>query len=191
MDQSELVVLTTRVLEAQGIPCFVTGSAASIYYGEPRFISVVDIVVRLDAGRVDELWRAFPEDEFYLSRDAMLAAVRSGGQFNLIHPSSGLKVDFMVASSGDFDVRRFERVVRVPFTEGADICLASIEDVIVKTLEYFGMGRSEKHLRDIAGILRINGDEVDLTYVEGWAIRLGFHEAYVELMESLKEPRRS
>ena len=190
MDQSELVVFTTRVLEATRIEYFVTGSTASIYYGEPRFTNDVDIVVRLDAKLADELSRAFPQDEFYLSRDAMLDAVRNRGQFNVIHPSSGLKVDFMIASSSEFDAQRFQRVVRVPFTEGTDICLASIEDVIVKKLEYYGMGRSEKHLRDIAGILRINGDEVDLGYVELWSTRLGFCEAFAELMASLKKPSR-
>jgi hypothetical protein len=35
------------------------------------------------------------------------------------------------------------------------------EYVILRKLEYFREGGSEKHLRDIAGVLRVSGDALD------------------------------
>jgi hypothetical protein len=36
----------------------------------------------------------FPPPDFYLSIDAAREAVRLQSQFNVIHPASGMKVDF-------------------------------------------------------------------------------------------------
>ena len=56
----------------------------------------IDIVIRLAASQVVSLCMAFPEDDYYLSRSAAAEAVKQLGQFNVIHPSSGNKIDFMV-----------------------------------------------------------------------------------------------
>jgi hypothetical protein len=40
-------------------------------------------------------------------------------------------------------------------------------------MEYYREGGSEKHLRDISGILRISGDELDIPFIERWAARKG------------------
>ena len=75
------------------------GSYASTSYGEPRFTQDIDVLVALDHEQVGALCDAFPPPDCYVSRDAAEAAVRRRGQFNVIHPASGTKVDFMVARS--------------------------------------------------------------------------------------------
>lgn len=39
-------------------------------------------------------------------------------------------------------------------------------------LRYFQDGGSEKHLRDISGILKIQKEKIDLAYLDYWADRL-------------------
>jgi len=39
-------------------------------------------------------------------------------------------------------------------------------------MEFYRDGGSEKHLRDITGILKISGDAVDRNYISEWAKRL-------------------
>lgn len=56
--------------------------------------------------------------------------------------------------------------------------VTSPKDVILKKLEYYREGKSEKHLRDIAGVLKISGDEIDRAYIETWASRLGVREIW-------------
>ena len=46
------------------------------------------------------------------------------------------------------------------------------EYVIVNKLRYFQMGRSDRHLRDVARMMEISGSEVDLSILDGWIARL-------------------
>jgi predicted nucleotidyltransferase len=45
--------------------------------------------------------------------------------------------------------------------EGEHVWVASPEYVIVRKLEYFREGGSEKHLKDIASILAVSPDQID------------------------------
>jgi hypothetical protein len=51
--------------------------------------------------------------------------------------------------------------------------VASPEDIILMKLRYFHAGASDKHLRDIAGMLRILGASMDRAYIEQWAQEFG------------------
>jgi len=174
MQAVELLKLVGAALDRLGVPRFTTGSVASTMYGEPRFTNGVDIVVRMDAAQATAFCRQFGDADWYVSEDAALDAVRRRGQFNLIHVPSGYKVDLMVASDDDFNRSRFERVRAVTMHDGSSEPFAAPEDVILKKLEYFREGGSEKHLRDIRSIIAVQGaDRIDWDYLESWARRLG------------------
>ena len=66
---------------------------------------------------------------------------------------------------------------------------ASPEGVILKKLEYYREGGSDKHLRDIAGILRISGDQVDFAYIGDWATRLDLAEIWAKVRKTATEER--
>jgi hypothetical protein len=178
MVQSELLRYVIQVLEKLGLRYFVTGSTATIFYGEPRFTNDIDIVVDLPPGRVAELCAAFPSSEFYVSEEAARRAVARRGQFNVIHPASGLKLDVMIPAEDLFNRSRFARIRRLHPAPDYDAAFAAVEDVILKKMEYYREGGSEKHLRDIAGVLRISGGEVDRAYIEEWVGRLGLEEIW-------------
>lgn len=111
----------------------------------------------------------------------MRRAVSRKGQFNVIHPASGLKVDVMVPTEDSFNRSRFARVRRLrPFPD-YDALFASPEDVILKKMEYYREGGSEKHLRDIAGILKISGEQIDVTYIDEWSSRLELSEIWTKV----------
>jgi hypothetical protein len=173
MEPSDLLRLVAHKLEELGIPYLVTGSTATIAYGEPRLTNDIDVVADLRPGQVDAFCAAFPGPEFYCPRDYVADAVRKKFQFNVLHPESGLKIDVIIATDSDFDRARLSRAVRLQ--EGPDFAawFASPEDVIVKKLEYYREGGSEKHIRDILGVLKIRGDRVDRAYIAEWASRLG------------------
>lgn len=173
MEPSELLAYLVRVLERLGIPYLVTGSTATIAYGEPRFTNDIDVVVDLRLNQVPAFCSAFPSPEYYVSQPAAEAAVRRHHQFNIIHPGSGLKIDVIVASDSPFDRSRLRRGRRLSTGTNLLVCFGSPEDVILKKLEYFREGGSEKHLRDIAGVLKIQGPRIDRPYIAEWAERLG------------------
>ena len=157
---------------------------ATIAYGEPRLTNDIDLVVRLSPLQVRPLCDAFPEAEFYVSPEAAITAVKRCGQFNILHPTSGLKIDVMVADESAFNESRFGRTRLLSVAPDITAAFASPEDVILKKLEYFREGGSEKHLRDITGVLKIMGTELDHQYLTVWAQRMGVSALWSEVNEA-------
>ncbi len=173
MTQDELLRHVVDVLERLELRYFVTGSIASIYYGEPRLTNDIDVVVDLADQNIPAFHAAFPQEDFYLSVEAAARAIRTHGSFNILHPSSGLKIDVIVPEKTLFNHFRFQRTKRVQAVEGLESSFSSAEDVILMKMEFFRQGSSDKHLRDITGILKLSGDQLDIDYIENWADQMG------------------
>ncbi len=178
MEQSELLRRMVETFERLRLPYLVTGSMATILYGEPRFTNDIDVVVQLPPEKVEALVAAFPPPDYYVDAERVRSALAHRSQFNIIHPASGLKVDVMIPAMDDFDRSRFARARRERTSTDLEARFAAPEDVILKKLQYFAEGGSEKHLRDVAGILRVSPAEVDREYVTAWAERLGVLDAW-------------
>jgi hypothetical protein len=56
--------------------------------------------------------------------------------------------------------------------DGETIMLAPPEYVIVRKLEYFREGGSEKHLRDIRAMLAVSGELLDQVALREWIQKL-------------------
>ena len=178
MDQSELLRFLSAALERLGLRYFVTGSTVTIFYGEPRFTNDIDVVVDMPESAVAEFCRQFPEDDFYVSEAAARDAIRRASQFNIIHAKSGLKIDVIIPAANEFNQSRFLRARRVHAGADWEASFASPEDAIIKKMEYFREGGSEKHLRDITGVLKTSGAEIDRNYIEHWAAFLGLADIW-------------
>jgi len=185
MEQTELLRRTIEVLESQGIRYLIVGSVASMGYGEPRFTRDIDVVVDVSADDVSRLCDAFPEAEYYVNRDMARQAAREGGQFNVIHPASGNKIDFIIARRDAWGRQQVERRRRVTILPGLVGYAGSPEDVILGKMWYYQVGGSEKHLRDIAAMLRVSGDQIDRGYVAQWAEQLGLSEIWQAILSRL------
>ena len=177
MELFELLQKVIGVFENLSIPYLVTGSVASMAYGEPRLTNDIDIVADINLSHIPALLASFPEEEYYIDGEMIKDAILRIGQFNIIHPASGLKVDVIIKQDIPFDQSRFERVRKIyPGPYPADF--ASPEDVIIKKMEYYKMGGSEKHLRDITGIFKISGESLDREYISQWATKLDLDEIW-------------
>lgn len=186
MEPFELLHRVVAVLEGLSVPYLITGSVAAMAYGEPRLTNDVDIVAALEERHIPELIAAFPPDHFYIDADTIREAIRAHGQFNIIHPESGLKVDMIIRSDTEFNASRFRRVRRIHTAETFEANFASPEDVIIKKMEYYREGGSEKHLRDIAGILKISGEVVDRNYITNWARRMNLVDIWDAVQDRLR-----
>ncbi len=140
----------------------VTGSTAGILYGEPRMTHDVDIVVALVMKDVHAFIEAFPLDDFYCPPEDVLAIeVRRGqrGHCNLIAHATGFKADIYIAFD---ELHRWGLAHRRTLElDGTRIQVAPIEYVIVRKLEYFREGGSQKHLRDIRSMLEVSTEAID------------------------------
>ena len=178
MTQAELLRYLVDVLEGLGVPYMIGGSQASMYYGEPRLTRDVDVIVALRLGDLPALVARFPADEFYLDEQSAREAIQARGQFNIIHPASGLKIDVYVNPDTPYDRTRLARRRRLPLVAGLDAYFARPEDVILYKLLYYRQVPSDLHLRDVVGILHVSGRELDQTYVKEWAQRLGLSDLW-------------
>lgn len=186
MQPNDLLRHAVQCLEKFHIPYFITGAVAGIVYGEPRLTNDIDIVADIREDQISGLKECFPEGEYYFDVDSALRAIRSKSQFNIIHPSSGLKIDLMIPNRGLFDQSRFGRIRRIKSDPENDANFASPEDVILKKLEYYREGRSEKHIRDIIGIIKVSGEMIDFSYISDWAGNLGLAEIWAAVRSRMK-----
>ena len=185
MGPYELLRTVVEVLERLQIPYLVTGSIASMAYGEPRLTNDIDIVAEIHPEHIQPLLAAFPHPEYYASEEMIREALGTFGQFNIIHPGSGLKIDVMIRRKSLFDDSRFARKKRIRPAKEFEADFAAPEDVILKKMEYYKEGGSEKHLRDITGILRVSGADVDRRYIASWAERLGVSDIWDAILRRL------
>jgi hypothetical protein len=155
-------------------------------YGEPRFTNDIDIVADIALDSADALKRCFPDSDYYFDVESLKNAVRKRHQFNIIHPASGLKIDVIIQKGDDFERSRFGRTRRLNISETKTAEFAAPEDVIIKKLEYYQMGGSDKHLRDIASMIKISGSMIDRSYLQLWIEKLGLSELWQSVMEKLQ-----
>ena len=179
--QTSLLRFAANVLKDLGIPYFVTGSQATIFYGEPRFTSDVDIVVELPIEQITAFLTAFERDEFYLSESAVKNAINRRSMFKLIDSMTGGKIDFVVSKDSEFDRSRFARVRPLLFSETDSVIFASPEDVILKKMQWYKKDCSERHIRDILGVLKVQGSEIDDRYIESWLEHLDVGEVWQQI----------
>ena len=65
MQDHNLFGIYLDILNKNQIQYFVTGSVASIVYGEPRLTHDIDLVIFLREKEVEKFIKAFPIEEFY------------------------------------------------------------------------------------------------------------------------------
>jgi hypothetical protein len=187
MGPYELLAKVVAIFEQLGIPYLVTGSIAAMACGEPRLTNDIDLVAGLRESHVDGLLQAFPPEEYYISEDSIRQAIHLGTQFNIIHPASGLKVDVIINRNTPFDRSRFSRIHRLHPAEEYEANFAAPEDVIIKKMEYYRAGGSDKHLRDITGIIKIAGESLDKKYISDWADELELKEIWAAILQRMQD----
>ena len=157
MPDGNLFLLYADRLNRLGVPYMITGSVAATLYGEPRFTHDVDLVIELSDEGARRLASAFPMSEFYCPPLEILiseAHRTHRGHFNLIHHESGLKA--YVYLKGREDLHEWGMSHRR--TLSADGCVVQVappEYVILRKIEFFREGGSEKHLLDCRAILEL------------------------------------
>jgi len=71
--------------------------------------------------------------------------------------------------------------------DGLSAWFAAPEDVILNKLIFFQLGGIEKHLRDIAGIIKVKQGELDLAYIEHWSEKLNVASEWSLVKQRIEE----
>jgi hypothetical protein len=174
---SEVFGVVQGALEAAGVPYMVTGSFASAVHGEPRASKDIDVVIAPTREQLIAFLRQLPPGRFHADEHEALDALEHRSMFNIIDYSSGWRVDLILRKNRPFSETEFGRRRRERLA-GLQVSVATAEDVLISKLEWAKLGESARQLEDAASILRIQGDALDLPYVEHWIGELGLEEQW-------------
>jgi hypothetical protein len=176
-----------QALESLGASWYVGGSVASSVHGIPRATQNADIVATLRPGQGRELAMLLGED-FYVDGDTAEQAIRARRSFNVIHLATMFKVDIFVSPGDAYSRRAMEsRLVRV-VSESPPLSLpvATAEDTVAHKLFWFRRAdeRSDKQWRDLVGVLKTLGMDLDPTRLRLACTDLGVDDLVDRALEA-------
>jgi len=170
-----------KILNNLKIPYIVTGGFAVAVLARPRFTADIDIVIKIGLKNIRELTKELHkiDKDVYVSQEAMREAIENDGEFNFIHPQTGLKVDFWVKR---YPFEKFERAI-VKKINGQEVNFISAEDLILSKLIWYKKGQGAKQLEDIKSLLGIA--KPDLNYIKEWARKQSIAGILEEILKNV------
>jgi hypothetical protein len=185
----EITLFVAETLERLGVPYLVGGSLASSLHGIPRATQDVDIVAALRVEHLPGLVRAL-EGSFYLDAAAIRDAIEHHTSFNVIHLGTMFKVDVFVAKDDPVSREEMQRRERYVVSEDPrrELVVASAEDIVVQKLYWYSLGDqvSERQWSDALGVLKVQGERLNVAYLRRTAALLGVMELLERILADAK-----
>ena len=190
---AEPIQITHRIaqeFERLRIRYLVGGLLASSLHGIPRATNDVDMVAEMTEAHIPLLVKAL-ETEFYIDAEMIQDAIQHQSSFHVIHLTTMFKVDIFVLKT---DVASQEEMTRrgqyqISDTPDHRLFLASAEDVIVHKLYWYQLSGSlsERQWTDVLGVLQVQGEQLDYTYLERMAHQRGVHDLLTQAMKDAEQ----
>ena len=181
---TDVVSIFAPLFTAAGVEWMVSGGVAAILYGEPRLTQDIDVVVAMEPRDAMRFAQQFPDTDFYCPPVEVIAQETERdafGHFNVLHLESDARADVYMAGN-DLLARQGLATKRVVEVVGLTVPIASPEQVMLQKLRFRQRGASERHLRDVRGILRVMADAIDIAALEQMADVHGLEPQWLEMM---------
>ena len=172
-------------LDRAAIRYLFVGSVASGVHGIFRATAAIDLVADVRPLQAMTLARELGP-EFYADPDVIAHALQVGQSFNIIHFASIAKFDIFPLRSDPYQQTQFERrrVEEVDLGGAQKLFLpvATAEDTLLMKLVWYRAGGevSERQWNDVRGVIAVQGDRLDRTYLTQWA-------AYLKVADLLEQ----
>jgi hypothetical protein len=185
--ERELLLDCVRRLNASKLPYMVTGALASIAWGQPRTTHDVDVVMQYGPADVATVVQAFTPG-FFIQELSVRNALKPPYQFNALDELSPLKVDVWLLRNEPIEREMFRRR-KVIDLHGEPMVVASPEDTILSKLRWWKISPSDRQLDDCAGIIAVQGNDLDLTYLRHWANESGVDDTLERILSGEIGPK--
>ena len=183
MTLEDLLSRLAPALEHANLPYMLTGSVASSAHGLPRSTRDLDIVIAPTRAQLLTLIQQFPNAHYYVDEAQALQALANKSQFNIIDFATGWKVDFIIAEDSEYGRTALMRRSRINIA-GNFVHVASAEDVVIAKLRWAKLSGSDRQLQDAAGIVSVQGSNLDVEYVERWVSELRLEQQWRAVREA-------
>lgn len=179
-------LFVTSLLDDLEVPYVIGDSVASTAHGLIRTTMDVDVVADLKPQHVSAFISAL-SGQFYVDEPTVRRAIARRGSFNLIHLETMVKVDLFLAGDRAFDRQQLARRIaeRVAPDSNETLWILTAEDVILAKLDWFRAGgeASERQWRDVLGVVKTQGGELDTAYLRRWAKELSVSDLLERALE--------
>jgi hypothetical protein len=166
-----------EIFVATNIPYMVVGSFASTAHGEPRMTRDLDVVIDPTPEQLERLLHALDPERYYVDPEVARDALRRRSMFNVIEIATAWKLDLVIRKPRPFSIEELARR-EITTMLGVEVATATIEDTIISKLEWAKLGGSDRQLEDVAGMLRLRGNQLDVAYLDRWVDELGLREVW-------------
>ena len=179
LDIFSIIEPVINAFEQLDVPYYIGGSVTSSIHGIPRSTVDVDLVAALQTQQVSALVNTL-QAAYYIDAEMIREALSRQASFNLIHLETMLKIDVFILKNTAYDREAFQRRRKDLVDEELrlEFYLASAEDIILNKLDWFRMGGhvSDRQWYDVLGVLKVQQDALDLSYLRHWAAELNLSE---------------
>jgi CheY-like chemotaxis protein len=186
-DPSEIARILHSILEPAGISYYITGGVAALAYGDPRTTRDLDLVIAIDSANIQTLVTALEAAGFYCPPLAV-EAVQAGREtmLSVTHSELLLNADLMMNGTTKFDQTKLSRrqLVSISLDENEMFWLISPEDLILAKLQWGQRSQSEKQWRDVLGVMKVQGENLDRSYLSQWATAIGLETRLNEALQA-------
>ncbi|MCP4628692.1 MAG: hypothetical protein GY850_35070 [bacterium] len=186
----QVTQIIANVFDRLQIPYLVGGSLASSLHGIPRATQDVDMVVDLKSQHVTLLVKAL-EAAFYIDADMIDEAIQHGSSFNVIHLDTMFKIDIFVLQDDPASREEMKRRELYKVSEEFEpgLFLATAEDIILRKLYWFhlGGGSSERQWNDVLGVLQVQKEKLDYSYLQRSAHQMGISSLLKKAIKDASE----
>ena len=192
-DLLQAIAPVVSAFDQLDIPYHIGGSVASSVYGLARTTLDADLVADMKSLHIGPLVERL-ESGYYIDPDTIAEAIEGRSSFNLVHLETMLKVAIFIVKDSPYAREAFRRRRKDTLHEEhrSEWYIASPEDVILNKLHWFRSGGhvSERQWGDVIGVFKVQGDQLDMAYLQRWAADLGLADLMEQaLQEAGLSPR--
>ena len=110
----------------------------------------------------------------------------------MVHLATSIKVDLFIMGGSPVDAEQMDRRQRIKVVSDPDryLYVYTPEDILLQKLRWYRLGNevSDRQWRDILGILLVQGNRLDKTYLSRGAEKLGVADLLGRAMTQAGDP---
>lgn len=183
LGQRDILLTFARLLSKHKIAYLLSGSFAVSYFGFPRSTHDIDFVIEVkdkDLKKFIHFTRKLGKS-YLFTEEEIKEAIKNTSQFNIYHIDTGIKIDFWPIKNTIFETNKFKRSKELVI-EKQKIKVVTPEDLILTKLLWSKKIRSERHIKDCIGIVKIQKDNLDMDYLSQWVKKLKLSTLFAEIL---------